>query len=150
MLTGSPPFEAAERQELFRRIRAARYPLPPNLSPRARALIARLLVPEPTARPSLPDVLAHGFFTQVGGEWGPRPTWGLEGTGGHCFSLPRASHRPGCHPAPATRSPSSWDTTPCAGWCGGLRRAGEGVAVPGAPGLTAVSPETPVTPPART
>ncbi|XP_074664737.1 inactive serine/threonine-protein kinase PLK5 isoform X3 [Strix aluco] len=64
VLTGSPPFEAAERQELYRRIRAARYPLPPHLSPHARVLIARLLAPEPAARPSLRDVLEHGFFTQ--------------------------------------------------------------------------------------
>ncbi|NXV16185.1 PLK2 kinase, partial [Cepphus grylle] len=68
-LTGSPPFEAAQRQELYRRIRAARYPLSPHLSPRARALIAHLLAPEPAARPSLRDVLDHGFFTQV---WGWR------------------------------------------------------------------------------
>ncbi|XP_069733874.1 inactive serine/threonine-protein kinase PLK5-like [Phaenicophaeus curvirostris] len=63
-LTGSPPFEAAERQELYRRIRAARYPPSPHLSPQARALIARLLAPEPAARPSLEGVLDHGFFTQ--------------------------------------------------------------------------------------
>ncbi|NXT26953.1 PLK5 kinase, partial [Syrrhaptes paradoxus] len=68
-LTGSPPFEAAERQELFRRIRAARYPLPPQLSPHARTLITHLLAPEPAARPSLREVLDHGFFTQV---WGRR------------------------------------------------------------------------------
>uniref|UniRef100_A0A8B9MEW3 Protein kinase domain-containing protein n=1 Tax=Accipiter nisus TaxID=211598 RepID=A0A8B9MEW3_9AVES len=66
-LTGSPPFEAAHRLELYRRIRAARYPLPPHLSPHAQALIARLLAPEPAARPSLQDVLDHGFFTQVRG-----------------------------------------------------------------------------------
>ncbi|NXL40057.1 PLK5 kinase, partial [Glaucidium brasilianum] len=65
VLTGNPPFEAAERQELYRRIRAGRYPQPPHLSPRARALIARLLAPEPAARPSLREVLQHGFFTQV-------------------------------------------------------------------------------------
>ncbi|NXE29509.1 PLK2 kinase, partial [Ardeotis kori] len=69
VLTGSPPFEAASRQELYRRIRAARYPLPPHLSLRARALIACLLIPEPAARPSLRDVLDHSFFTQV---WGWR------------------------------------------------------------------------------
>ncbi|XP_064325936.1 inactive serine/threonine-protein kinase PLK5 isoform X1 [Phalacrocorax carbo] len=63
-LTGSPPFEAAHRQELYRRIRAAQYPLPTHLSPRARALIARLLAPEPAERPSLRDMLDHGFFTQ--------------------------------------------------------------------------------------
>ncbi|XP_042650218.1 inactive serine/threonine-protein kinase PLK5-like [Tyto alba] len=64
VLTGSPPFEAAQRQELYRRIRAARYPPSPHLSPRAGALIARLLAPEPAARPSLRDMLDHGFFTQ--------------------------------------------------------------------------------------
>ncbi|XP_014811059.1 PREDICTED: inactive serine/threonine-protein kinase PLK5 [Calidris pugnax] len=64
MLTGTPPFEAAQREELYRRIRGAQYPLSPHLSPRARALIARLLAPEPTARPTLQDVLDHGFFTQ--------------------------------------------------------------------------------------
>ncbi|NXE11876.1 PLK2 kinase, partial [Lophotis ruficrista] len=69
VLTGSPPFEGASRQELYRRIRAARYPLPPHLSPRAQALIAGLLTPEPAARPSLQDVLDHSFFTQV---WGWR------------------------------------------------------------------------------
>ncbi|NXF52149.1 PLK5 kinase, partial [Oceanites oceanicus] len=72
-LTGSPPFEAAHRQELYQRIRAARYPLPSHLSPQARALIARLLAPQPAARPSLRDVLAHGFFTQVRGWRGARP-----------------------------------------------------------------------------
>ncbi|NXT54288.1 PLK2 kinase, partial [Pluvianellus socialis] len=70
LLTGSPPFEAAQRQELYRRIRAAQYPPPPPLSPRAQTLIARLLAPEPTARPSLRDVLDHGFFTQVWGAAG--------------------------------------------------------------------------------
>ncbi|NXX81717.1 PLK2 kinase, partial [Urocolius indicus] len=68
VLTGSPPFQAARRQELYRRIRAARYPPAPNLSPHARALVAHLLTPEPTARPSLQDVLHHGFFTQVSGQ----------------------------------------------------------------------------------
>ncbi|NXK14926.1 PLK2 kinase, partial [Herpetotheres cachinnans] len=69
-LTGSPPFEAARRQELYRRIRAAQYPLPPHLSPCAQTLIASLLAPDPTARPSLRDVLDHSFFTQVWGRWG--------------------------------------------------------------------------------
>ncbi|NXE83329.1 PLK5 kinase, partial [Cochlearius cochlearius] len=69
-LTGSPPFEAAHRQELYQRIRGARYLLPPHLSPHARALITRLLATEPAARPSLRDVLDHGFFTQVRGRRG--------------------------------------------------------------------------------
>ncbi|XP_068518026.1 uncharacterized protein [Anas acuta] len=64
VLTGSPPFEAAERQELYGNIRTARYPLPPSLSPRARALLGRLLLPDPTARAGLGELLEHGFFTQ--------------------------------------------------------------------------------------
>ncbi|NWI69842.1 PLK2 kinase, partial [Todus mexicanus] len=68
-LTGSPPFAAAQRQELYRQIRAARYPLPPHPSPPAPALIAHMLTPEPSARPSPRDLLDHGFFTQV---WGCR------------------------------------------------------------------------------
>lgn len=86
-LTGSPPFEAAHRQELYRRIRAAQYPLPPHLSPRAQALITRLLAPEPAARPRLQDVLDHGFFTQVRGQRGTRPPGTRQGQGG---SLPLA------------------------------------------------------------
>ncbi|NXL87591.1 PLK5 kinase, partial [Alectura lathami] len=47
VLVGSPPFEGAQQQELYQRIRAAQYPLPAHLSPRARALLALLLAPEP-------------------------------------------------------------------------------------------------------
>ncbi|NXU47517.1 PLK5 kinase, partial [Turnix velox] len=68
-LTGSPPFEAGERQELNRRIRAGLFPPSPHLSPPARALLALLLAPDPAARPSLRDLLLHRFFTQV---WGRR------------------------------------------------------------------------------
>ncbi|NXN93209.1 PLK2 kinase, partial [Rhinopomastus cyanomelas] len=64
-LTGSPPFHAEQREELYRLIRAGRYPLSPLLSPRAQALLALMLAPEPSARPSLQDVLDHSFFTQV-------------------------------------------------------------------------------------
>ncbi|XP_030365616.1 inactive serine/threonine-protein kinase PLK5 [Strigops habroptila] len=77
-LTGSPPFEAAQRQELYWHIRAARYPQPGQLSPHAQALIAHLLAPEPAARPSLQDMVDHGFFTQVRGRCGARPRWGRD------------------------------------------------------------------------
>ncbi|NXQ61800.1 PLK2 kinase, partial [Anthoscopus minutus] len=63
-LTGHAPFEARHRPELFRCIRGARYPLPPQLSPPARALIAQMLHPDPAARPSLDEVLGHPFLTQ--------------------------------------------------------------------------------------
>nr|XP_030112868.3 inactive serine/threonine-protein kinase PLK5 [Taeniopygia guttata] len=63
-LTGHAPFEARHRQELYRRIRSARYPLPPQLSPGARALIALMLHPDPAARPSPAGLLSHPFLTQ--------------------------------------------------------------------------------------
>ncbi|XP_072775570.1 inactive serine/threonine-protein kinase PLK5 isoform X2 [Taeniopygia guttata] len=63
-LTGHAPFEARHRQELYRRIRSARYPLPPQLSPGARALIALMLHPDPAARPSPAGLLGHPFLTQ--------------------------------------------------------------------------------------
>ncbi|KAM9620760.1 inactive serine/threonine-protein kinase PLK5 isoform 3-T3 [Morphnus guianensis] len=136
-LTGSPPFEAAHRQELYRRIRVARYPLPPHLSPRARALIARLLAPEPAARPSLRDMLDHGFFTQV---WGRHGGHGPHGHGGGTGGV-IASCSPGLHTgqAAASRLPlgarlrGTGPTVQTA--AGGCHGAGEGVAVPGAPGL---------------
>ncbi|XP_063259243.1 inactive serine/threonine-protein kinase PLK5-like isoform X2 [Prinia subflava] len=63
-LTGHAPFEARRRPELFRRIRGARYPLPAQLSPRARALLARMLEPEPAERASLEGVRGHPFLTE--------------------------------------------------------------------------------------
>ncbi|NWW78816.1 PLK2 kinase, partial [Climacteris rufus] len=65
LLSGHAPFEARHRPELYRRIRGARYPLPPQLSPRARALLTHMLDPDPAARPGLEDVLGHPFLTQV-------------------------------------------------------------------------------------
>ncbi|NXP95282.1 PLK2 kinase, partial [Passerina amoena] len=72
-LTGHAPFEARHRPELFRRIRSARYPLPPALSAPARALIALMLQPEPAARPGPARLLQHPFLTQVRG-------WATPGT----------------------------------------------------------------------
>ncbi|XP_039589205.1 inactive serine/threonine-protein kinase PLK5-like isoform X2 [Passer montanus] len=118
-LSGHAPFEARRRSELYRRIRSARYPPPPGLSPPARALIARMLHPEPAARPGPARLLRHPFLTQVRGC--VRGHAGTPGTrGGHRLSLPRASHPARCHPAPATPRPSSWDPRGCAGSCGGV------------------------------
>ncbi|NXO65267.1 PLK2 kinase, partial [Phainopepla nitens] len=63
-LSGRAPFEAPNRPELYRLIRGARYPLPPQLSPPARALIAHMLHPDPAARPGPAALLSHPFLTQ--------------------------------------------------------------------------------------
>ncbi|XP_075758837.1 inactive serine/threonine-protein kinase PLK5 isoform X1 [Pelodiscus sinensis] len=63
-LTGCAPFETTPRPEMYRCIREGRYPAPSHLSPSARKLIARLLAPNPSERPSLDEVLEHEFFTE--------------------------------------------------------------------------------------
>jgi len=141
-LTGSPPFEAAHRQELYRRIRAARYPLPPHLSPHARALIARLLTPEPAARPSLPDTLAHPFFTQVRGRRGgtqPTRRRGTRGVTASCCPGLHAGHAAAPRLPLGARLRGTGPALQAA--AGGCRGAGERVAVPGAPGLTPPLPQ---------
>ncbi|XP_074060694.1 inactive serine/threonine-protein kinase PLK5 [Macrotis lagotis] len=63
-LTGIPPFKASPLPEMYQNIRDAHYPVPTQLSPNARRLIARLLAPNPADRPSLDQVLEDDFFTQ--------------------------------------------------------------------------------------
>ncbi|NWV33691.1 PLK5 kinase, partial [Grantiella picta] len=69
LLSGHAPFAARHRAELYRSIRAARFPLPARLSPAARALITLMLHPDPAARPEPGTMLRHPFLSQVRG-WG--------------------------------------------------------------------------------
>ncbi|XP_007443261.1 inactive serine/threonine-protein kinase PLK5-like isoform X2 [Python bivittatus] len=63
-LAGFSPFEITHKQELYERIQEGLYRVPSHLSPAARGLIGKLLAPDPSARPSLEEVLQHPFFTQ--------------------------------------------------------------------------------------
>ncbi|XP_063145821.1 inactive serine/threonine-protein kinase PLK5-like [Candoia aspera] len=64
VLAGFTPFEITCKQELYERIQEGHYPLPGHLSLAAHSLIGKLLAPDPSARPSLEEVLQHPFFTQ--------------------------------------------------------------------------------------
>ncbi|XP_031205123.1 inactive serine/threonine-protein kinase PLK5 isoform X1 [Mastomys coucha] len=64
VLTGTPPFAATPLSEMYQNIREGRYLEPTHLSPSARSLIARLLAPDPTERPSLDCLLQDDFFSQ--------------------------------------------------------------------------------------
>uniref|UniRef100_A0A8D2F305 Polo like kinase 5 n=1 Tax=Theropithecus gelada TaxID=9565 RepID=A0A8D2F305_THEGE len=64
VLTGAPPFMASPLSEMYQNIREGHYPEPTHLSANARRLIARLLAPNPAARPSLDHLLQDDFFTQ--------------------------------------------------------------------------------------
>lgn len=62
MLAGRLPFAAPTRAELKRKILAADYTLPPQLSPQSRDLVARLLTVEPDARIRLADARHHPWL----------------------------------------------------------------------------------------
>ncbi|XP_078092544.1 aurora kinase C-like [Mustelus asterias] len=58
-LVGHPPFEAADRQETFRRISKVDLKFPPFVSEGAKDLITKLLKHNPNQRLPLKDVLEH-------------------------------------------------------------------------------------------
>ncbi|GCB62111.1 aurora kinase C-like isoform X1 [Scyliorhinus torazame] len=58
-LVGQPPFEAADRQETFRRISKVDFKFPPFVTEGAKDLIIKLLKHNPNQRLPLKDVLEH-------------------------------------------------------------------------------------------
>ena len=95
LLVGKPPFETSTLKETYMRIKRNEYRIPSHVSPEARELISRLLLPDPSQRPPASKVLADPFFSSgyvparlpVRYEWvwycsKPRP---LKKKGGVCF-----------------------------------------------------------------
>mmetsp|Transcript_2278 Transcript_2278/g.3626 ORF Transcript_2278/g.3626 Transcript_2278/m.3626 type:complete len:564 (-) Transcript_2278:38-1729(-) len=66
LLVGKPPFETSDVKTTYRRIRMNAYSFPENVpvSEYAKSLITRILVNDPTKRPSVEEVLNHQFFHQ--------------------------------------------------------------------------------------
>lgn len=66
LVVGKPPFETSDVKTTYRRIRMNAYNFPETvqLSEPVKSLISRILVSDPTRRPSLDDILAHPFFHQ--------------------------------------------------------------------------------------
>ncbi|OMJ71749.1 hypothetical protein SteCoe_29968 [Stentor coeruleus] len=66
MIIGKPPFETSDVKTTYRRIRMNAYSFPENvqISPESKDLIERILITEPTARPSLTEIEQHGFFAK--------------------------------------------------------------------------------------
>eukprot|EP00929_Paragymnodinium_shiwhaense_P069150 TRINITY_DN34884_c0_g2_i1.p1 TRINITY_DN34884_c0_g2~~TRINITY_DN34884_c0_g2_i1.p1 ORF type:complete len:667 (-),score=117.88 TRINITY_DN34884_c0_g2_i1:78-2078(-) len=64
LLFGRPPFEGADASSTYKNIRNLRYSFPAlaDVSPAAVHLIRRLLVPDPSKRPRLEDVLDSSWF----------------------------------------------------------------------------------------
>jgi len=66
LLYGKPPFETSDVKTTYRRIRMNAYSFPESIpiSSQAKNLIERILVPDPSKRPSLDDIITHDFFRQ--------------------------------------------------------------------------------------
>jgi polo-like kinase 1 len=66
MLIGKPPFETNDVKLTYRRIKMNAYSFPEqvNISVEAKNLISEILVSDPSARPSMDDILAHPFMTR--------------------------------------------------------------------------------------
>ncbi|KAN0135902.1 Protein kinase-like domain containing protein [Lactarius tabidus] len=64
-VVGRPPFQTKDVKEVYQRIRDNQYEFPSHrdVSLDARELVQQILTPNPQERPSLHDIVDHGFFT---------------------------------------------------------------------------------------
>ena len=65
LLTGRPPFKAANEYMTFQKIVGLDYDFPPGFPPAARDLVERLLVLDPQRRLSIEHIKNHEFFDGV-------------------------------------------------------------------------------------
>jgi 3-phosphoinositide dependent protein kinase-1 len=75
LLSGRPPFKAANEYQTFQKIVGLEYEFPPGFPPAARDLVERLLVLDPSRRLSLEHVKNHEFFEGI--KWG-RGLWRMK------------------------------------------------------------------------
>lgn len=66
LAVGKPPFETSDVKTTYRRIRmnAYNFPTEVQISEAIRSLISRILISDPTKRPTLDELLEHPFFHQ--------------------------------------------------------------------------------------
>eukprot|EP00808_Paulinella_micropora_P016993 g36989.t1 len=67
-LVGSPPFEAEDHKQTYRRISGVDLHFPPHVSKDARDFISRLLVKDPNSRMSLTEGFRHSWLTKNVGQ----------------------------------------------------------------------------------
>lgn len=65
LINGKPPFKASNEYQTFQKIVNLDYTIPPNFPPKAADLIKRLLVLDPKARLSVPEIRSHEFFAGI-------------------------------------------------------------------------------------
>jgi len=65
LLCGAFPFKALSEKELYGKIAKGVYNLPTYLSNEAKTLIKKILVINPTSRPTAEDILKDNWFTNI-------------------------------------------------------------------------------------
>ncbi|XP_033023208.1 serine/threonine-protein kinase PLK1 [Lacerta agilis] len=63
LLVGKPPFETSCLKETYIRIKNNEYTIPSHINPIAATLIQKMLRPDPSARPTIDELLTDEFFT---------------------------------------------------------------------------------------
>ncbi|XP_069342908.1 dynactin subunit 5 isoform X1 [Eulemur rufifrons] len=63
LLVGKPPFETSCLKETYLRIKKNEYSIPKHVNPVAASLIQKMLQTDPTARPTINELLNDEFFT---------------------------------------------------------------------------------------
>lgn len=63
LLVGKPPFETSGLKESYLQIKKNEYSIPEHINPVAASLIQKMLQTDPTARPTIHELLNDEFFT---------------------------------------------------------------------------------------
>lgn len=63
LLMGKPPFQTTSVSGIYEKIRKNEYSIPEYIHPAAADLIKRILTPDPSARPTLMQIMHHPWFT---------------------------------------------------------------------------------------
>jgi polo-like kinase 1 len=69
MLIGKPPFETPDVKTTYKKIKMNQYSFPEHviISEPAKNLISKILVLDPSKRPSLDEIMMHPFMNNGGG-----------------------------------------------------------------------------------
>jgi len=63
LLVGHPPFETQSLKDTYNKIKRNEYHIPSRIGPLARALITKMLLPDPSNRPNVDQILNDDFMT---------------------------------------------------------------------------------------
>ena len=68
LIIGKPPFETSDVKATYKKIRMNAYSFPEHvaISESARDIISKILIGDPTQRPTLDEMLAHPFLNHGG------------------------------------------------------------------------------------